>query len=114
MENTIFDQVAVEQIGFYPIRLIYRPGLSTQEVVDDESLIACRPECGRWQEAAANERLNLSRLPNIYFYLDSRPEMRNTQVTCKSGKCHCSNNKYSTTYIIYYLLHPNLHFLLRY
>ena len=34
MENTIFDQVAVEQIGFYPIRLIYRPGLSTQEVVE--------------------------------------------------------------------------------
>ena len=50
---------------------------------DDESLIACRPEYGRWQEAAANERLNLSRLLNTCFYLDSRPELRNTKVTYK-------------------------------
>ena len=36
---------------------------------------------GRWQEAATNERLGLSRLLNTCFYLDSRPELRNTEVT---------------------------------
>ena len=48
---------------------------------DDESLIACRPEHGRWQEAATNERPSLARLLNTCFYLDSRPELRNTEVT---------------------------------
>ena len=36
---------------------------------------------GRWQEAATSERLGLSRLLNTFFYLDSRPELRNTEVT---------------------------------
>ena len=36
---------------------------------------------GRWQEAATSERLGLSRLLNTCFYLDSRPELRNTEVT---------------------------------
>ena len=47
---------------------------------DDESLIACRPGHGRRQEAATNERLGLARILNTRFYLDSRPELRNTEV----------------------------------
>ena len=44
---------------------------------DDESLIACRPEVSDGKR----RRLCLAKIPNTYFYHDSRPELRTIKVT---------------------------------
>lgn len=62
---------------------------STTHDNNDESLIACRPEHGRWQEAATNECLGLARIFNICFYSDSHnfaTEQRNFR------EIHCPPN----------------------
>ena len=59
---------------------------------------------GRWQEAATSERLGLSRLLNTCFYLDSRPELRNTVREWPMGlkaDCHIGRAQILTAFLAY-------------
>lgn len=65
-------------------------------------VIACQPECGRWQVAATNERPNLSRLLYSYYYYAFRPEWRYSMwvINEYSVTVQAINTKYITNYLL--------------